>query len=475
MQDAVGSASAAGHSVLFDVGQAPEATPTPPAGGARPRLRYANREQITMRVCALDDLVPEDHPVRMVWEHVNGLDVSPLLAKIQATEAHAGAPATDPRILMSLWLYATLRGIGSARELNRRCDLQCGEVPFQWLCGEVSVNYHLLADFRTAHGDFLDRVLTQSVAALQHEGLVSLERVAQDGIKVRASAGASSFRRRPTLEEHLHDAEQQVQTLKAELEADPGACNRRQQKARERAARERHERVQQALQHMGDIEARKKPKEKEAHGATSDAEAQVNKPKEKEPRVSTTDAEARVMKMGDGGFRPAFNAQLATDTATQIITGVDVSNSGGDQGKMAPMVHQHEERYAEAPEEFLVDGGFVKKEDIEDVSPPNGGTTVYAPVPKPKDPNRDPHTPRADDAPAVAEWRQRMASAEAKEIYKLRASTAECVNANARNRGLQQFRVRGLVKVRAVLLWYVLAHNLVRAATLRAQRDSKAT
>jgi hypothetical protein len=283
-----------------------------------------------------------------------------------------------------------------------------------------------------------------------------MERVAQDGIKVRASAGASSFRRRRTLEEHLAEAQRQVQALKEELEADPAAGNRRHQQARQRAARERQQRLKQALQNLEELAAAKKSKDKD-----------------KEPRASSTDADARVMKMGDGGFRPAFNAQLATDTATQIITGVDVTNSGGDQGKMAPMVHQHEDRYGEAPRQMLVDGGFTKKEDIVEVSPPHGVTTVYAPVQKSKDPERDPHTPRADDAPAVAAWRQRMASAEAKEIYKERASTAECVNAIARNRGLQQFRVRGLAKVRAVLLWFVLAHNLIRADTLRAQRDNE--
>jgi len=454
MQDAVGTASAAGASTLFDLGPAKPAAPATTID-AQPRLRYANRRQATMRVCALDDLIPDDHQVRIVWNYVEGLDLSPLLAKIQATEAHAGAPATDPRILMTLWLYATLRGVGSARELDRRCDPQCGEVPFQWICGEVTVNYHTLADFRVSHGELLDTLLTQSVAALRHEGLVKLERTAQDGVKVRASAGASSFRRRKTLEEHLAEAERRVQTLKDELEADPAAGNRRQKKARARAARERQQRLQRALQHLSEIEIHKK---------TS---------KDKEPRVSSTDADAHVMKMGDGGFRPAYNVQLNTDTETQIITGVDVSTSGGDQGKMAPMVHQHEERYGESPKEHLVDGGFAKKEDIEEVSPPHGTTTVYAPVQKSKDPERDPHTPRADDAPAVAAWRQRMATAEAKEIYKERGSTAECVNAIARNRGLQQFRVRGQVKIRAVMLWFVLAHDLIRAATLRAERAKK--
>jgi transposase len=453
MQDAAGTASAASQNVLFELGPA---TSGKPAGRARPRLRFANREQASFRICALDDLIPADHHVRIVWEYVQGLNLTPLLELIQATETQAGAPAIDPRILMSLWLYATLRGIGSARELDRRCDPELGELPFQWICGEVGVNYHTLADFRTAHGDFLDTLLTQCVATLRHEGLVDLERVAQDGIKVRASAGTGSFRRRETLEEHLAEAEQQVRALKEELQSDFSAASRRQQKAKERAARERQERIQRALAEMAEVEAKKKVADKER------------------ARVSTTDAEARTMKMGDGGFRPAYNVQLATDTATQIITGVDVSNSGGDQGKMAPMVHQLEERYGQAPAEMLVDGGFAKKEDIVKVSPPTGGTTVYAPVQKSKDPERDPHTPRPDDAPAVAEWRERMATDQAKKIYKERASTAECVNAIARNRGLQQFRVRGLAKVKATMLWFVLAHNLVRAATLRAEGEKQA-
>ncbi len=179
------------------------------------------------------------------------------------------------------------------------------------------------------------------------------------------------------------------------------------------------------------------------------------------------------MKMGDGGYRPAFNVQLATDTKTQIISGLEVTNSGGDQGQMAPMVEQLKKRHGTAPKEMLVDGGFAKKEDIEAVSAPGGTTTVYAPVQKSKDPERDAHTPRADDPPAVAEWRTRMATEAAKQIYLDRASTAECVNAQARNRGLQQFCVRGLHKARAVVLWYVLAHNLMRAAVLRAQRKNQ--
>lgn len=424
-----------------------------PAGGGKPRLRCAEREQIKFRACSWDDLLPDDHQARIVWDYTLHTDLSRLLNAIRAVEGRPGHPPIDPRILFALWLYATLRGIGSARELNRRCDPPTGEVPFQWICGDVSVNYHTLADFRVAHVELLDETLTKSIAVLLQEGLVTLDRVAQDGMKVRASAGAASFRRAETLQEHYQEAQEQIAALKQELEADPAAATRRQQAARERAARERAERLAKALEQLPLVEAQK-------HGAEEKAKA----------RVSTTDPEARVMKMANGGFNPAYNVQLGTDTQTQIITGVDVTNSGGDQGKLAPMVEQHVERYDQAPSEMLVDGGFVKKDDITAVSPPLGNTTVDAPVQKSKKEGVDPHAPREGDSAAVKDWRARMATDEAQEIYKERAATAECVNADFRNHGLLQVRVRGGPKVLSVVLWHVLAHNLIRAATLRAER-----
>jgi len=417
----------------------------------RPRRKLPERDQIEFRACCWNDLLPDDHQARIVWQYVESLDLSSLYQRIKAVERRPGQSPIDPQILFALWLYATLRGIGSARELDRRCDRELGEVAFQWICGGVSVNYHTLADFRTDHLELLDDVLTRSVAVLMNEGLVTIDRVAQDGMKVRASAGAASFRRGTTLAQCLTEAQQQVEALKQELDADPTAASRRQQAARKRAAAERVERLQKALEQLPLVEAQKKGQQA----------------KEK-ARVSTTDPTARVMKMADGGYRPAYNVQLATDTATQIISGADVTNSGGDQGKLAPMVEQHVERYQAPPKQMLVDGGFAKKDDITAVSPPQGGTTVYAPVQKSKKQEIDPHTPRDDDSPAVAEWRVRMATDEAKEIYKERAATAECVNAIARNRNLYQVRVRGEPKVRAVVLWHVLAHNLIRAATLRA-------
>ena len=417
------------------------------------RLRHAVRNQIEFQECSLDELLPEEHEARMVWEYVCGLDLSELRQRIQAVAGGPGQAPADPRILLALWLYATLRGVGSARELNRLCTQH---VAYRWICGGVSMNYHTVSDFRTQHVELLDRLLTESVASLLAEGLVTLDRVAQDGMKVRASAGAASFRRQATLEEALAEAEEQVTRLKQETQADPAASKTRQQAARQRAAEDRAERIQAALEQLPKIAESKKAKDRP------------------NARASTTDAEARVMKMADGGYRPAFNVQLATATDAQIITGVDVTNSGGDQGQLAPMVEQHQQRYEEKPQEMLVDGGFVKKADIDQVSPPQGGTTVYAPVMASKDPQRDPHTPRDDDSPAVAEWRRRMATAEAKAIYRERAATAECVNALARNRGLQRFLVRGLRKVKAVALWYALAHNLMRAVALRAAAAPRA-
>ena len=417
---------------------------TPPRIGPK-RLRYAVRNQVEFQECSLDDFLPEEDEARIVWEYVCGLDLSELYARIQAVEGGPGQAPADPRILVALWLYATLRSVGSARELNRLCH---DHSAYRWICGGVSMNYHTLSDFRTQHVELLDRLLTESVAGLMTEGLVTLDRVAQDGMKVRASAGAASFRRQPTLEEALAEAENQVAALRKELESNSASPKTRQQAARARAAEERAARIRAALGQLPQIAESKKAKDRE------------------KARASTTDADARVMKMGDGGFRPAFNVQLATATDAQVITGVDVTNSGGDQGQLAPMVEQHQQRYERVPDEALVDGGFAKKEDIETVE--QGGTTVYAPVQKSKDPQRDAHTPRADDTPAVAQWRQRMATDEAKSIYRQRAATAECVNALARNRGLQRFLVRGLRKVKAVVLWYALAHNLMRAVALRA-------
>jgi transposase len=418
----------------------------------------AERNQIALRAVDLEATVGPEHGVRNVWAFVERVDLSALYGEIGSVQGQAGRAAIDPKILMALWLYATLDGVGSAREIERLTETHDA---YRWICGGVNVNHHTLSDFRCAPVDMLDELLTQSVAVLVNKGLVKLERVAQDGMRVRASAGAGSFRRRSTLELCLEQARVQVQTLKGEIDADPNASNRRRRAARERAAKEREARLAQALDELAEVE---KQKNKKKAVAKKENETEEQYRKRSQPRASSTDAEARVMKMADGGFRPAYNVQLASTPHSQIIVGVEVNNCGSDGGQLSPMLEQVQQRYQQRPAEWLADGGFASDADIEDAY--RGGTTVYAPVRHPRNSRRDPYVALPDDSEAIAQWRQRMGTEAAKEIYKQRAATAECVNAIARGRGLSQFLVRGLNKVKAVALWYALAHNLMRVATL---------
>jgi transposase len=374
--------TAAAAGMLFNLGELGTveraADPQSPTGAA-PRLRLAERHQGEFRLVILDNLLPADHQVRVVWDYVCRVDLAPILAKIQAVEGKPGRDTTDPRILLCLWLYATLEGIGSARELDRLCT---EHLAFMWICGGVSVNYHLLADFRVEHAEVLDQLLTHSVAVLRSEGLVDLERVAQDGMRVRASAGASSFRRRGKLEGYLQEAHQQVERLKNELQHDPAAPNKKRQAARERAAREKVERLEHALVELEKIEAAREERKK---GSKDQA------------RASSTDPEARKTKMPDGGFRPAYNAQLATDTASRIIVGVDMTNAVSDGGQLGPMLDEIKERHDQTPKEYLVDGGYTSRDDI-NYAATEHKVTVYAPI---KDQKKKPRCKSGDAAWAL--------------------------------------------------------------------------
>lgn len=404
---------------------------------------------------SLEQLLPADHMARAVWAYVTALDLSPLLAKIKAVEGQPGQPAIDPRILLSLWLAATIDGVGSARELDRLCR---AHIAYEWLCGEVTVNYHTLADFRSENGECFNQLLTESVATLMHQGLVQLQEVAQDGLRVRASAGAKTFRRKPSLDKCLAEAQQQVEALKNQIGEDDGAVTRRQQAARERAAREKQERIEAALRERDQLEQRRQQVAKEK-GVKS-----------REARASTTDPEARTMKMPDGGFRPAYNAELATDTQSGIVVGVDVINVGSDSGQLRPMVEQIEDRFDRVPKRVLADGDFATLDDIAHLGAEKK-IEVYAPIKdaeKQKAKGQDPYQPKDKDGPAVGAWRTRMGTEAAKETYKRRAATAEWVNARLRNFGLRQLVVRGLSKVRAVVLLFALAHNLMQTLALKA-------
>jgi transposase len=421
------------------------------------RLRTPERQQMGWVAQCADDLVPAEHPVRMVMAVVEKLDVSRFCEPIRAREGQAGRDATDPGLLVALWLYASIRGIGSARELARRCE---ESAPFRWLCGGVTVNHRLLSDFRTDHGAALEELFTQVIASLVDQGVVGVSRISQDGVRVRVSAGASSFHREERLQELLREAKQHVEELRRELE-DPArmaGVSARQKAARRRAAAEKQKRLEAAVAQLPELKRKQEEAEKRAG-----AGEQGQKVRQRQPRVSTTDPEARRMKMPNGGFNPAVNVQLASDTDSRAIVAVEVTNEGSDAvGLSEPLREQVEERSGGSVEQHLLDGGYLRNDDIEQAH--EQGVELFVPPKPAKNPQNRGRELQAKrgDSEAVRAWKQRMASEEGKEIYKLRAATSETVNADLRTyRGLTQFTVRGLHKMQCVALWCALAYNIL--------------
>lgn len=422
-----------------------------PAG--KPRLREPKRDQLEWRMVDDDSLIANDHLVRMIWAFVQPLDLSEFDDRIKARGSKPGAPTILPRLMLALWIYATCQGIGSARLLARLCK---SDIAYRWLCGGVSVNYHTLSTFRNACADLLDRLLIEHLAALAEAGLIDLDTLAQDGVKIRASAGTSSFRRAETLEQKLATAQAVVEELKREAEADPEASNRRVRAAKERAARERVERVQKAQAALAEIE--QKRKELQDKGG--------NGKKPKEPRASTTDADARIMKMANGGFRPAYNVQVASVAGEQIVVAVDVTDSGSDGGLMRPMLEQVQTQTGGLPKRHVVDGGFTNFDDIEWAH--GLGTEVFCPPKKPKK-GADPYKVRPSDGPGTAAWRGRMGSEEGKAQYAIRV-ICELIHARWRNWNLRQVTVRGLEKVRSVVLLHAFTNNVLQGYRLVLER-----
>lgn len=409
------------------------------------RVVEVNRAQTRLVTLDLEAMLAADHQARAVWTFVERLDLDEFYARIRSREGKAGRPATDPQIFLALWIYATLDGVGSAREIARLCEYH---LAYQWICGGVKVNHHSLSDFRNEATDLLNGLLTQSVTILVSEGLVELRRVAQDGMKVRASAGASSFRTRTGLKKLQKMARQQVERLAKEIEDDPGAATRREEAAKKKAADDRAKRIDRALAEMAEAERRKRSN---------------NGKKKKEARTSTTDPSARVMKMADGGFRPAYNVHFVSDTASKVIIAADVDNIGTDTHAMVPLAGQIEERYKVRPEEWLADGGCTSLSNIDRME--ERGCRIFAPL-RQRRSGRNPEEIRPTDSEAVQHWRQRMTTDEAKQIYRERGATAELVNAQCRAQGLLQFLVRGARKVQAVALIQALTHNMRRGWAL---------
>lgn len=391
----------------------------------------------------MDMTLAADHTARVVWAAIEKLDLSAFYATIKAVEGHVGRPPIDPRILLALWVYATLDGVGSARRIATLC---LESDPYRWLCGGVGVNHHALSDFRSERGDEVRQLMIQHVASLRATGLVELKRVTQDGMKVRACAGRSSFRNERRLRELLQEAADQIRELEREAKEDPGAGQTREEAAKEKAARDMQEKVKAALQAVDKVQKRR-AKSRARFGKRLDPQ---------ESRASTTDPDAQVMRMADGGTRPAYNAQFATDTTSGLVVDVALAETGADYQELPLMLDAIKDKYGKAPDEMVVDLGYLSCKAIEHTAA--AGTTLYTP-PGRKRLTKPPRNRLLQD------FRSRMERPEATKILKERGRWAEWVFALARNRGLHRLVVRGRRKVLNVMVLFAIAHNIAIAAS----------
>lgn len=466
-------------------------------------LRKIDRSQMFFRVVDVEQLIEQDHPARWMWEAVGRLDLKPFYECIGCNPSKGGRPTFAPQLLISVWVYAYSRGIGKAREVARLtgCD-----PAFQWLTGMEKINYHTLADFRVDKKKELDKLFTHLLGVLSAEGLVSLERVTVDGTKIKALASGKTFRREETLQKHLEAAQKQVEAL-----SDPHGkqLSGRQKKARERALREKKERLEQAMKQMKKLKEEKGSEEEKA-----------------EVRVSGTDPEARCMKQSEGGYGPNYNAQISTDGKQGVIVDADITQAGNDYGQLLPAMKRVEERNGKKPEQALVDSGYISHGNVEamarekidllgglsaDDRKANGSKDRYSVTLFRYDPEQNcficpahkvlkyegrqhkdgqishkykarnedcancshraqccgknkkhgRSVVRREETAAMIAFRTKMATPSAQDQYRLRAQIAEFPNAWIKAKlGLRQFHVRGLIKVKAELLWACLTYNL---------------
>lgn len=487
------------------------------SGEKRRLLKHVNREQMCWRAVDVEQLIETDHRARVIWELVGQLDLTQFHEAIASTEEEGGRPAFHPQLLICLWVYAQSLGIGSSREIERRC---AWDPAFQWLTGLEVVNYHTLSDFRVQRKEEIDELFTHLLAVLSREGLVDLEQVTLDGTKIPAQASRQSFHRKKTLQEHLALARQRVQELEEEANQ---AVGERIKKAQQRARREKQERLEQALQELEQV-----------------GELKRGRKQKQEARASSSDAAARNMKQAAGGYAPSYNTEISSDTKHGIIVDVEVTQAGNDYAQLLPAVERIEKRMQNKPQQIVVDGGFVSRENVKGMA--EQGVDLLAPVPKDADkPNRGgPRFPlekfqyqtgencylcpagkslsylgqqekkgriyckyraqaqdcrscplrsqccsanakygrsvvRREESAAWIAFRQKMATEQAQAQYRIRGPVAEFRNCWIKSKlGLGKFHVRGLIRVQAEALWTCFTHNLQQWMLVRRRSTNPA-
>ena len=426
---------------LFEELPGAENTGKAPSSGGKPRIEEPQRAQGEMRFEWIEDALEPSHPARVIWSILGKMNLAGFSKGCEAVEGAAGRSLKSPRMLLTLWLYALTQAVGSAREIAR---LVSSDAAYRWIAGQVDISHQKLSQFRVGHGEALNELMTDILATLMNQGLLSLSVVAQDGTRVRAAATAPSFRTYGSLLQCREQAKLHVKAVLATTD-DP-EYTRAQHAARAAAAKDYQERVEAAIATVTELQKRRSP---------SDSPA----------RASTTDAEARVMKMGDGGFRPGYNVQYAV-TGSELggprtIVGVKVTNVGSDMGSMAPMIEQIEKRTGERPAVLLADGGHAKAEDIA-VTRRMGVDVIVPPAEKAKTIEK---LKEEGADPEVIAWRERMETDEAKKLYRGRAALAELANAHQKtHHGITQVLVRGAAKVTCVILLNAIVSNLLQHA-----------
>jgi transposase len=477
-----------------------------------PLVKSIDRAQMWFRSVEVDRLLDAEHPARLLWETIGGLDLSGYYEGIKSNEEQGGRPATHPQLLITLWVYAYSRGIGAAREIERRCQY---DPAFWWLTGMEKVNHHTLSDFRVQQKEELDELFAQVLGAASAEGFINLEQVTLDGTKIKAWASGKSFRREGTLQAHLEKAREVVKELEKAAEEEESKRGAEEQRAREKV-----ERLQLALEEMKKLREQKKSEEDK-----------------REARVSTSDPEARVMKQNEGGFAPSYNVQITSDTVQGLIVDVETTQAGNDFQQLIPAVERMEERFGKAPEQVLVDSGYISRENVEEVAQhkvnllgsladdaakkgergkqrytpdlfvydaeqdhyvcPAGKILSYEGQQKkdgmqqfkykaknqdcqscplkvhccPENRKHGRSVTRSQESPAMIAFRARMKTEAAQAEYRKRGAIAEFRNLWIKTKlGLRQFHVRGLEKVRCETLWACLTHNLQHWIRLRRQK-----
>jgi transposase len=427
------------------------------------RVVRPDRRQLRWDMIDLDGLLPVDHRARIVWSFVESLDLSELYERVKSREGEAGRPAADPAVLVALWLYATVEGVGSARELER---LAQSDAAYRWLAGGVPLNYHGLADFRVENVAALDRLLTQSVTALIGEGLMTLAEIAVDGTKIRASASKTSFKTGEKLLEIEAAVAERLVALKQELADDPGASSRRRQAARERAARD--------VQARAGEERERRSNGLRRNGKRAQRRTSRTKPGRRSPRLRRASLKARHMRFPDGAVRPAYNAQIAAAAKEGVIVAIEVTDRRNDAGLAGPMVDDIARRYGKTPDRLLIDTSYATSEDIIALAAHAAGpVSVYTPPPGERDDVKPASLARRirkreKEPVCLKAWRERMASEAGKAVYALR-QRIERINADRKNHGFGFLAVRGLIKAKAHALWHALANNLMAARRLRIE------